>query len=125
MLWLAALAEQKIRAAMERGEFADLPGQGRPLDLTNDPLVPEEQRMAYRVFKNTGFLPPELQAQNEVRDLERLVLAMEAGPERSKALRKMHLLNAHLAASRSRTTNLRLEAEYYDRLVERLSRRRG
>lgn len=40
--WLEALAEQKIRDAMERGEFTDLPGQGVPLDLRSDPLVPQE-----------------------------------------------------------------------------------
>jgi hypothetical protein len=121
MLWFEAVAEQKIREAVERGEFADLPGQGRPLDLSGDPLVPEDLRVAYRILKNAGFLPPQLEAQKEIRDLEELIRGIEAGPERSKALRKLQLLNAKLSASRPGGGNLRVEAEYYDKLVERLS----
>ena len=121
MLWFEAIAEQKIREAVERGEFADLPGQGRPLDLSGDPLVPEDLRVAYRILKNAGFLPPQLEAQKEIRDLEQLIRGMEAGPERSKALRKLHLLNTKLSATRRCGENLRVEAEYYGKLVERLS----
>ncbi len=29
------VAERKVREAMERGEFDDLPGQGKPLDLSD------------------------------------------------------------------------------------------
>jgi hypothetical protein len=120
-----AIAEQKIREAIERGELDDLPGQGQPLDLSGDPLVPEDVRMAYRILRNAGFLPPELDAQKEIRDLEQFIHALDARPERSKALRKMHLLNAKLAASRRGSKDLRIEAEYYDRLVERFSRIEG
>ena len=123
MPWLDAIAEQKIREAVERGELADLPGQGQPLDLAGDPLVPEDLRVAYRLLKNAGLLPPELEAQKEIWDLEQLIRGMEAGPERSRALRKLHLLNTKLYASRRGDGNLRAEAEYYEKLVERLSGR--
>jgi hypothetical protein len=119
--WLEALAEQKIREAMERGEFADLPGQGVPLDLTSDPLVPQELRLAYRIVKNAGFLPPELEALREIHDLEQLIRGMDAGAERSMAMRKLHLLNTKLAASQRGGGNLRVEAEYFERLVKRFS----
>ena len=45
---LSKIAEQKIREAQERGEFDDLPGKGKPLDLEDLSGVPEEMRMAYR-----------------------------------------------------------------------------
>ena len=121
MLWFEGIVEQKIRAALERGEFADLPGQGRPLDLTADPLLPEDLRVAYRILKNAGFVPPELEVRNEIYDLEQLIRGMDAGPERSKALRKLHLLNTQLAASQRGGRNLQVEAEYYAKLVERFS----
>jgi hypothetical protein len=121
VLWFEAVAEQKIREAVERGEFADLPGQGRPLDLSGEPLVPEDLRVAYRLLKNAGFLPPQLEVQKEIRDLEELIRGIEAGPERSKALRKLHLLNVQLSASRPGGGNLQVEAEYYVKLVDRLS----
>jgi hypothetical protein len=49
------LVEQKLLEAVSRGEFDDLPGAGRPLDLDDDPLVPEELRLAYRILKNAGY----------------------------------------------------------------------
>jgi hypothetical protein len=121
MLIFEAIAEQKIREAIERGEFDDLPGQGQPLNLTDDPLVPEDLRMVYRILRNAGFVPPELEAQKEIRDLEQLIQGLDAGPERSKALRKMHLLNTKLAQSQCGGKDLRIEARYYDQLVERFS----
>jgi hypothetical protein len=39
------LAEKKLSEAVSRGELDDLPGAGRPLDLQDDPLVPEDLRM--------------------------------------------------------------------------------
>jgi DnaJ-like protein len=106
MLRFEDIVEQKIRAALERGEFADLPGQGRPLDLASDTLVPEELRVPYRILKNSGFVPPQLETRSEIYDLEQLIRGMDAGPERSKALRKLHLLNSQLTASRRDDRNL-------------------
>ncbi len=54
------LAERRIAEAMARGDLDDLPGAGRPLDLHEDPLVPEELRVAYRILKNAGIAPPEI-----------------------------------------------------------------
>ncbi|HLS85541.1 MAG TPA: DnaJ family domain-containing protein [Burkholderiales bacterium] len=55
MLIFDLLAEKKIRAAAERGELDDLPGAGRPLELDDDTLVPEDLRMASRILRNAGF----------------------------------------------------------------------
>jgi hypothetical protein len=55
MLLLEYLAERKIADAVERGELDDLPGAGRPLDLEEDALIPEELRMAWRILRNSGF----------------------------------------------------------------------
>lgn len=112
------LAEQRIQEALARGELDDLPGSGRPLDLDDDRLVPEDLRMAYRILKNSGFVPPEVQTMKDIAELERLVHASE-GKQRSVALRKLRLLTMQMNATRS--GNLQLEADYYDRMTERLS----
>jgi len=65
------LAERRIAEAVSRGELDDLPGAGRPLDLDDDTLVPEELRLAYRILKNAGFVPPEVETLNEIAQLER------------------------------------------------------
>ncbi len=59
MRLLDALVEQRIAAAAARGEFDDLPGAGAPLSLDDDALVPEEVRVANRILKNAGFVPPQ------------------------------------------------------------------
>ena len=120
MLILEALAEQKIREAIERGELDHLPGEGEPLNLDDDPLIPEDLRLAYRILKNAGFVPPELEAQREIRDLEQLIRGLDSGAERSKALRRLELLHTRLAESRGGRRDLRLEAEYYEKLIAHL-----
>ena len=113
-----ALAEQRIQEALARGELGGLPGEGRPLDLDDDRLVPEELRMAYRVLKNSGYVPPEVQTLKDIAELERRILE-SSGEQRSQALKKLRVLSMQVSAARS--GNLQLEADYYDRLVERLS----
>src|SRR5689334_23218372 len=119
MLLFEILAEQKIREAIERGDFDGLPGAGKPLDLQEDPLVPEELRVAYRILKNAGFVPPELELANEVRSIEQLLESLPAGEQRSRALRKLQLLNLKLAES-SGGTRVRLPTEYYRRVIDKL-----
>ncbi len=50
------IAEERIREALERGEFDNLPGAGLPLDLADDVQVSPELRMAYTLLKNAGYL---------------------------------------------------------------------
>lgn len=114
-----AIAEQRIREAAQRGDFDDLPGAGKPLDLGDDLLVPEELRMAYRVLKNAGFVPPEVQTLNEIGALERLIQSLDEGEQRSMATRKLRLLRMRLDSTRG--SNLQLEAAYYDQLARHLT----
>ncbi|WP_374243607.1 DnaJ family domain-containing protein [Zoogloea sp.] len=52
------LAEERIRAALARGDLAGLPGEGQPLVFDDDCLVPVEVRMTNRVLRNAGYVPP-------------------------------------------------------------------
>lgn len=63
------LIETRIREAYARGEFDDLPGQGKPLALDDDALVPEDVRVAYRILKNSGYVPAEMQQVAEINQL--------------------------------------------------------
>jgi len=64
------LIEEKIREAMERGEFDDLPGKGKPLDLDAYFATPEDVRLGYSVLKSAGCLPVEVELQNEIESLK-------------------------------------------------------
>lgn len=92
------IAERKIAEALARGEFDGLPGSGRPLDLQDDALVPEDLRVAYRILKNAGFVPPELQLHAEIRSLEALLQSIVPDDaQRVQAMRRLELLRIRLA----------------------------
>ena len=88
------IAEQRIAEAIANGDLDDLPGAGKPLELDDDSHVPEELRVAYRILKNAGFVPPEIES---LRD--------------AKAERKLVLLKA------------RIEARYYDKVIAKMGGR--
>jgi hypothetical protein len=73
---LAQLVEQRIADAVARGEFSNLPGKGQPLELDDDRLIPVEQRLACRILKNAGYLPPEL---DDMVEINRLINALARG----------------------------------------------
>ena len=70
---LAKIAEQRIREAMERGEFDNLPFQGQPINLDDLVGVPEHLRMGYKILKNAGVLPAEMQLKKEIVSLKNLL----------------------------------------------------
>ncbi len=84
---LPLLAESKIRAAMSRGEFDDLRGRGRPLPPDGLQRVPAELRMGYKLLRNAGCLPPELEARKELARLGALVGASGDPGERARLSR--------------------------------------
>ena len=116
---LDQIAEQRIQEAINRGELRDLPGEGRPLQLDDDSAIPEELRVAYRILKNAGFLPPELQWRRELQEAEHLLQQLPES-ERSRARARLELLQLRLAGSRRQPINLLLEDQYRQRLLERL-----
>jgi len=123
MLSLDAIAERRIREAQERGEFDDLPGAGAPLELDDDALVPEELRTAYRVLKNAGFLPPEVEAHREIREIEQLLLRIGDEYERARLVSRINFLLTRNAAGR-RHGNLKLQDAYLEQVAGRLESRR-
>ena len=120
MLILDALAESRIREAMVQGAFDDLPGAGRPLALDDDALVASELRAAYRVLKNSGFVPPEVEIRREIAGFHALLAVLDDGAERRRALARLALLQARLEPSRAR--RLSRSRAYEGRLLERLGR---
>ena len=65
-MWLLdQWAERHIAEAQAKGEFDNLVGSGEPLILDDDSHVPPELRAGYRLLKNAGCLPPELEHRRE------------------------------------------------------------
>ncbi|WP_233830470.1 DnaJ family domain-containing protein [Paraburkholderia sp. ZP32-5] len=123
MKLLDALVEQRIAAAAARGEFDDLPGAGAPLLLDDDALVPEEVRVANRILKNAGFVPPAVEQLRALRDLQTELDAVSDPATRCQLQARMLALDMALESLRGGP--LVLPREYCRRIAERLSERAG
>ena len=70
------IVEAIIKEAMERGEFDNLPGKGKPIDLTEYFETPEEVRLAHSVLKNAGMTSREVDLLREIAELKQILTAL-------------------------------------------------
>lgn len=49
--------DRQIRKAMEDGEFDNLPGRGKPLNLPDDEHAPDDMRLAYKILQDNDLAP--------------------------------------------------------------------
>ena len=115
---LAALVEKRLEEAAAKGELSGLPGEGRPLDLDEDVLVPAELRVAYRIVRNAGFLPPELA---DIAEVQALIGAIGRG-EVEPGSRRLRALLIQLESSGRHLTAGRAWHDYEAALQRRLDR---
>ncbi len=115
----AIIAEQRIAEAMQNGEFDNLPGSGQPLPDDNMDNVPQELRMAYRILKNAGCLPPELAMRREACDI---VEMLDHCPDEQEKIRQMRKLRLILSRMSRAGRNLQLEErdDYWRKILARL-----
>lgn len=122
MWFLTQLAEKRIEEARDRGDLDNLPGSGRPLPLEDEPLVPEHQRMAYRILKNSGYLPPELEMHKEAVDIALQLAGTDAGTEKMRLLDRLSRINLCLAEAGRR--QLVVPENYAELLAQHMGSRR-
>ena len=84
---LDKIVEEMIKKAQERGEFDDLPGKGKPIDLTEYFEMPEDVRVAQSMLKNAGMAPREVDLLKEIAGL-RQVLASVVNEEKKQEIQK-------------------------------------
>jgi hypothetical protein len=120
MDFLRSIAERRIQEAMERGEFDNLPGRGKPIVQEDLSAVPEELRMAYKILKNAGCVPPEVELTNEVSSLRRLVLEMDEGEEKRKRVRKLNFKLMKLEMMRKRPVSLGVLSQYQEQILDKM-----
>ena len=114
------VAEKAIQDAQRRGEFDNLPGMGRRLVFEDDSMVPEDLRMAYKVLRNSGHLPREMQ---EEKDIERaLDLLAQCKDEQTKLrqLEKLNFMVRKINMGRNRPINLERNEYYLDKVTNRV-----
>lgn len=119
---IQTIAERKIQQAMAEGTLPDLSHwKNKPLPPDDMAHVPEELRMAYRLLKNSGFVPEEVAMQREITRLEQLLANCTDEKEKVRQLRKIGCLKTKLECRLGRPMELGEEGPYYGRVVDRLT----
>jgi len=116
------IAEERIREALERGELDNLPGAGQPQRFEDDGNLPPELRIAYKVLKNAGFTPPELDLRQQIFQAEELLDQAPDEKSRYQALKRLNFLSMKLSALRPQSALLD-EHRYASRVLERLDKK--
>jgi hypothetical protein len=117
------IAEQRIKEAIENGEFDDLPGQGEPLDLEDDSRVPEDLRLAYKVLKNADCLPPELALKKEIRQMEDLLESIPDEKEKYRQIRNINYKIMKLNMMGHKSPLMEEKEIYYKKLIDKFGKK--
>lgn len=118
---LVFIAEQKIAQAMQEKDLNSPKWKNKPLPLEDDHFVPDDLKMAYKILKNSGYLPPEVEDRKEVKRIEDLIAATEDEHERLKQMKKLNVLMMKIDARRSFSSTISDQQDYYHKVVERIS----
>jgi DnaJ family protein C protein 28 len=88
--------DEQIRQAMQRGDFDDLPGKGKPLDLSENPYEDPGWRMAYRMLKENGYTLPWIETRRKIElDFESAIKSLQQSWDwRKKATGRRGLMHA-------------------------------
>jgi hypothetical protein len=114
------IIEERIRRAQQRGEFENLEGAGKPLNLENNSHVAGELRQVYKILKNADCLPPEIEIKKEINRTEDLLSGMQNTAEKYRTLKKLNYLILKLNTMGNMPIGVEMPQRYADILVERL-----
>jgi hypothetical protein len=115
------IAERKISEAIQQGLLDTRKWRNKPLPMTNDNLVPEELRMAHKILKNAGYLPPEIEAKKEIQQIEDLLASCDDERTRVKQIKKLNYLVLKMNIMKGNTITIESQEDYYRKIVERVS----
>jgi|SRR6185312_2408380 len=99
--------EEIIYEAQQRGEFTNLAGEGKPLNLEDDSAT-GDKALSYRMLKSNGFAPAEIELAKEIRTLQE-----KAQAKLTKIIHQGRMLHAR------RVPPFASEKREYHRTVER------
>jgi hypothetical protein len=115
------IVEQRIKEAMENGEFENLPGKGKPIPIEDDSHVPEDLRLAYKLLKNADCLPPELLEKKEIRQMEDMLTTIPDEKEKYKLIKKINFKIMKLNVMGKKSPLLEEKQIYYKKLIDKIA----
>ena len=96
-------ADEKIKEAIAKGEFDNLPGKGRPLDLDSYFATPEDLRIGYSLLKNADIVPEEMELLKQIDGLKKSLDSCASQIEKRTIQRQLS----------EKITNLNMRMERY------------
>ena len=121
MFSIQDMVERKIWEALKKGEFDDLPGKGRPMDLHDDSHIPEDLRLAYKILKNGDCLPPEIEEKKQIQQMEDLLEDIKDEKEKYKLIKRINFKIMKLNMTRKASPLFEEKQLYYKKVLEKLS----
>jgi hypothetical protein len=118
------IVEERIKKAQQKGDFDDLPGAGKPLDLPNDQHIPEDLRLSFKILKNADCLPEEIELKKEIQRTEDLLAAMPDTAQRHQAMKKLNYLIMKLNACRGGNASLDVPQRYLGAVTDRMTQKK-
>jgi len=88
--------------------------------LDDDQLVPESLRVGYRLLKNGGFIPADLQARKEIENLQQLLTSIESNELETKNRLRAKLNYLLTKVNLNGAGSVVCQGEYYQKLQQRL-----
>jgi hypothetical protein len=113
------IVEERILIAQRNGDFDNLEGTGKPLNLNELTGVPEDLKLSYKILKNADCLPPEIEIKKEIHKTEDLLRGMDDTAEKYKAMKKLNFLIMKLNSLRKSSIEFEMPEKYFSNLVER------
>ncbi len=111
---------KQIEEAMERGEFTNLPGEGKPLKLDTNPFLTPQARMANRLLKENGFAPRWVELEKEIKQgkaqLERVLINLKGRRERLAAIGQQNPYRREVVGRSFEQERARSLAQYSEKL---------
>lgn len=117
------IAERRIQEAIKDGLLDDLAMKGQPIPHEDLSGVPEELRMGYKILKNAGYLPEELQLQQEILSIKDMLQVCTDPEGRSEARQKLTLRQLQFDMLMEKKGRSLASREYQDKLEARLLRK--
>ena len=116
------IAEEKIKQAMNNGEFDHLPGKGKPLVIEDLSAIPQDLRMAYNLLKNAKMLEDEQNYRKELMQIEDLIACCHDPEEKLVLQQKLNqkLLQFNQVLQKRNTTNSTAFKKYDTKIQMRI-----
>ncbi|MCU0848121.1 MAG: DUF1992 domain-containing protein [Spirochaetes bacterium] len=118
------IAERRIQEAIKKGDMDNLPLSGKPLPGDGLENIPQELRMAYKILKNAGLIPEELELKKTISSLSDLIKNCVDEIEKAGLQNTLNEKQLRYNLLMERRLNRTIDPFYYPRVMDKLGRKK-